>query len=264
MKILFGILLIISFLYTFTDNEASGYENMYSSPYLDLYGDTLPILVQKSKSIDLSSKDPSLRFHKEELKSIGRNFNEFARASVIPYMWNWTERLIIAPGNVKNVFTNSISQYFHNISGWQGCKLDSPGCDNIRTSFWDFPFSDGDFTNTNYFQHPLSGMATYLYYRQIGFDRVSAGFGSAMHSFLFEYTIEAWQQPPSFNDLIVTPALGIPIGIVVEISSDWLGRRDSQFLRALSYIVNPAKILIPEGDIYWQGLGGFSFRFNLY
>ena len=262
MNALIRFLLIISCACTYAQVRASGYDYIHTSPYIDLYGDSVPVIVNRHKSIDLTSRDSTLRFQRTEPRTIGDDFGAFAKASVIPYMWNWTERLIIAPGNVKNVITVPFTQYLQNISGWQGCKLDSSGCDNIRASFWSFPFSDGDFVNTNYFQHPLSGMSTYLYYRAVGFDRVSAGLGTAMHSFLFEYTIEAWQQPPSLNDLFVTPGMGVPIGIFVEISSDWLGHRDSQFLRALSYIVNPTKILIPNGDIHWQGLGGFSFQFN--
>ncbi len=262
MKTVLKILVIIACQYSFADFEASAYQYDYNSANIDLYGDMPPILVDRSNAIDLASNSSDLYFRKTNTKTISGNFGDFARASAIPYMWNWVERLIIAPGNVKNVVTIPFSQYLSNISGWQGCKLDSPGCDNIRVPFTSFPFNDGDPLNTNYFQHPMSGMTTYLYYRAIGFDQVSAGLGTAMHSLLFEYTIESWQQPPSFNDLIITPGLGIPLGIVVEISSDWLGRRDSQFLRALSYIVNPAKILIPNGDIYWQGLGGFSFQFN--
>jgi len=263
MKSAFKIILIIVCIFTSVELETLGYQYNNSSAYIDLYGDTTPIFFDRPNAIDLTSNDSDLYFRRTETKTIGGNFGDFARASAIPYIWNWTERLIIAPGNVKNVMTITFSQYLSNISSWQGCKLDSPGCDNIRVPFVDFPFSDGDTLDTNYLQHPLSGMATYLYYRAVGFDRVSAGLGTAMHSLLFEYTIESWQQPPSFNDLIVTPGLGIPIGILVELSSDWLAQRDSQFLRALSYIVNPAKILITNGEIYWQGLGGFSFRFNI-
>jgi len=263
MKSVIKVLLIISCIYIYSGLAASGYEDYHTSPYVDLYGETTPIFFDRANAIDITSNDSDLSFSRTYTKTIGGDFGDFARASAIPYLWNWTERLIIAPGNVKNVVAIPFSEYLHNITGLQGCKLDSPGCDNIRVPFLDFPFNDGDPLNTNYLQHPLSGMTTYLYYRAVGFDRVSAGLGTAMHSLLFEYTIESWQQPPSLNDLIITPGLGIPIGILVELSSDWLAQRDSQFLRALSYIVNPAKILIPNGDVHWQGLGGFSFRFNI-
>ncbi|MGI9553353.1 MAG: DUF3943 domain-containing protein, partial [Thermodesulfobacteriota bacterium] len=179
-----------------------------------------------------------------------------------PYAWNWTERLVIAPQNVTNVYTNNPSGYFDNIISWQGCKKDFCGNNSIRASFWSFPFSDGDNLNTNYFQHPLSGMSTYLYYRSVGFDKVTSGIGSAMHSILFEYTVEAWQQHPSFNDIIVTPLIGVPVGIMVEYFSSYLLQTNSQFLRAVGYMINPFNIFIPNGDIHWHRLIGFTFKFN--
>jgi hypothetical protein len=53
-------------------------------------------------------------------------------------------------------------------------------------------------------------------------------------------------RPPSFQDLIVTPGAGIPLGIILEETSYWLDSRDSGFLKAMSYLVNPTKIFIKQ------------------
>ncbi|MGI9535199.1 MAG: DUF3943 domain-containing protein [Thermodesulfobacteriota bacterium] len=242
--------------------RAFGFEEQKRTLYSDIYGDTTVLLMYHLDSIDLTKKKVPSKYYVTREKNITSDFNDFAKASIIPYAWNWTERVIIAPDNVSNVYRNSPSGYFDNIISWQGCKKDFCGNNSIRASFWSFPYSDGDNLNTNYFQHPLSGMSTYLYYRSVGFDKVTSGVGSAMHSILFEYTVEAWQQPPSLNDIIVTPLIGVPVGIMVEYFSNYLLQTDSQFLRAVGYMINPFNIFIPNGDIHWHRLIGFTFKFN--
>lgn len=230
--------------------------------YPNIYGDASIVPLFHLDTIDLTKKYVPLSHYQTREKNFKTDFNDFARASIIPYGWNWAERLLIAPQNVTNVYTNNPSGFFDNIISWQGCKKDFCGDKSIRASFWSFPLNDGDNLNTNYFQHPLSGMTTYLYYRAVGFDKVTSSLGSAMHSLLFEYTIEAWQQPPSLNDIFMTPLIGIPLGMVLEYFSGYLLQTDSQFLRGLGYILNPATILIPGGDIHWHRLLGFTFKFN--
>jgi len=230
--------------------------------YPNIYGDASIVPLFHLDTIDLTKKIVPSNYYVAREKNIKTDFNDFARASIIPYAWNWTERLLIAPQNVTNVYSNNPSGFFDNIISWQGCKKSFCGDNSIRASFWSFPFSDGDNSNTNYFQHPLAGMTTYLYYRAVGFDKVTSSIGSVMHSLLFEYTIESWQQPPSLNDIIVTPLIGIPLAMVLEYFSSYLLQTDSQFLRALGYMLNPATILIPGGDIHWHRLLGFTFKFN--
>jgi hypothetical protein len=56
-------------------------------------------------------------------------------------------------------------------------------------------------------------------------------------------------QSPSITDLILTPGLGVPLGVVLEETSNFLARSDSQFIRALSYLINPARIVIRDGQL---------------
>jgi hypothetical protein len=245
-------------------NEIRSYEYDINrgTLYPNIYGDASIVPLFHLDTIDLTKKIAPSDYYVSREKNIKTDFNDFAKASIIPYGWNWAERLLIAPQNVTNVYSNNPSGFLDNIKSWQGCKKDFCGDNSIRASFWSLPFSDGDNLNTNYFQHPLSGMTTYLYYRAVGFDKVTSSIGSVMQSLLFEYTIESWQQPPSLNDIVMTPLIGIPIAMVLEYCSGYLLQTDSQFLRALGYILNPATILIPGGDIQWHRLLGFTFKFN--
>ena len=254
-------LVLFIILFISIDIEVYGNEPKRSPIEPDIYGDTTPLLPRAAITINLNTEQPTLRFRNKE-KDISTDFGKFAKASLIPYIWNWTERLLIAPHNVKVVFTNFPVGWIDNISGWQNCKVGFCKYPNQKAPIWAPPLNDGDYFKTNYIEHPLSGAATYLFYRAMGFDRVSSGIGSFMQSFIFEYTVEGFQQPPSFNDIIATPLIGSALGIVVEVSSDWLAQRDSQFLRALSYIVNPFRILTLEHDASVQNFGGISFRFN--
>ncbi len=48
--------------------------------------------------------------------------------------------------------------------------------------------------------------------------------------------------------MVITPAIGVPLGIVLEETSDWLESRDNGFLHAVSYVVNPLKIIVPDEE----------------
>ena len=105
-------------------------------------------------------------------------------------------------------------------------------------------------------------MMFYLYFRARGYDMASSGVGSFLLSAMFEYTIEGWQQSPSLNDIIATPGLGVPIGIAVDTTSRWLTSRDSQFLKAVGYVIDPMRLLVRDDKLKWANLEGVTFLFN--
>jgi hypothetical protein len=72
--------------------------------------------------------------------------------------------------------------------------------------------NDGDPFVTNYIAHPMFGGFTYHVFRQRGHSAGRSLYASALHSALFEYTIEGFIQRPSGVDLLVTPLIGAPIG----------------------------------------------------
>jgi hypothetical protein len=231
----------------------------------DLYRDAPVLLMMEKNFVDLSVEQPSFPNHAKKEKTLGSHWGEFTRESLISYMVLWGVRGTLSPQNVKSLLTISVPHYLHFIAGWQGCnggKSRQGLCSPVRRPFWNPRLLDGDRFRTNFLEHPAAGALYYLTYRARGYDKTASSLGSFLQSTLFEYTVEGLEQPPSFTDLIFTPGLGVPMGIVVEEVSDWLIERDNQFLRALAYFVNPTRAVMPDGDFAWQNFGGFAFRFQ--
>lgn len=232
----------------------------------DVYGDTQPLLMQPTKPIDLRfEKKSSFSDYKEEEKTLGSDFDEFVKENLFTYTMLWTGRGLYDPGNVKLIFTTPLSKYLHNITGWQGCngiKADKGLCSPKRKPFSNPPLWDGDLIKTNLVQHPVFGASSYLYYRARGYDRTASGLASFLTSALYEYTVEGFKQSPSLNDIILTPGLGVPLGIVLEETSNRLAKSDSQALRLMSYVVNPTRAVIPDGRIAWQNFLGRTVAFQ--
>ena len=85
---------------------------------------------------------------------------------------------------------------------------------------------------------------------------------SAREIYVYEYTVEGLKQSPSLNDIIFTPGLGVPLGIVLEETSNRLAKSDSQALRLISYVVNPTRAVIPDGRIAWRNFLGRTVAFQ--
>jgi len=143
----------------------------------------------------------------------------------------------------------SSPNWLHNMSEWQSCNqvnFQHHLCSPASKPFWTFPLWDGDAIHTNLVQHPIFGAGVYLYYRQLGYDREASGLASFGISALYEYAVEGWAQLSSITDLIVTPGLGVSLGIALEETSNLLANSDSQFIRALSCVVNPGMMVIKD------------------
>ncbi len=187
-------------------------------------------------------KDRKLNFIREkELKSI-KEFEDFLKDTRNTYFTLWIMRiaqvnLFDISGKENQMLINPVS-WFKNFFGFQN-KGDKRGS---------FSWNDGDSTTTNWVWHPAFGASLYLYYRSKGYDMWSSAFGSVLQSTLFEYTIEGVTQSPSIHDLVITPGVGVPVGILLEETSKLLEESDSNFLNGMSYIVNPFKLLVSDND----------------
>ena len=82
--------------------------------------------------------------------------------------------------------------------------------ENVGNAHW-----DRDSWWVNYLGHPYFGAAYYIRARERGADHVSAFVYTTVLSTLYEYGVEALFEPPSYNDLIVTPVAGALIGALV-------------------------------------------------
>jgi hypothetical protein len=79
--------------------------------------------------------------------------------------------------------------------------------ENVQDPVW-----DKDKWWINYIGHPYFGATYYIRARERGFgDFASFGY-SALLSALYEFGIEAFFEPPSYQDLIVTPVGGFLVG----------------------------------------------------
>jgi hypothetical protein len=249
--------------------SVSGYVKAADWAVDDIYRDSPRVFILQARPIDLKFEKKSNGIeYKDREKTLQEDFHEFMKENLYSYAMLWSIRGVYDPQNVQAVFTPSaIPKWLHNMAGWQNCNLSKANhglCSPERKPFTSFPLWDGDAIHTNLVQHPIFGAGVYLYYRQLGYDRTASSLASFLTSALYEYTVEGWNQPPSITDLVVTPGLGVPLAIVLEETSNLLAESDSQFIRALSYVFNPAKILIPEGQISWNTLLSrtIAFRFS--
>jgi len=90
------------------------------------------------------------------------------------------------------------------ITNWTS---DKTWAQNVQNPTWD----DDPFW-INYLAHPYFGATYYIRARERGFGDLGSFLYSASLSALFEFGIEAFFEPPSYQDLIATPVGGILIG----------------------------------------------------
>jgi len=67
---------------------------------------------------------------------------------------------------------------------------------------------DEDKNWINYIGHPYFGSSYYIYARHYGFSRLESFWYSFAVSTIYEIGIEAWAEPVSIQDMVVTPILG--------------------------------------------------------
>ena len=211
-----------------------------------IFGDTSPVLMSPvNGSVLIDSADyrkADIEFYKEADRKSLAEFEDFLRDSRNIYFTLWLIRIVQV--NIMDI-NNKDKQMLINPFRWWKNVL---GFQNKNKKRGDFEVEDGDSFRTNWIAHPAFGAYSYLYYRAKGYNFYTAAFGSALQSALFEYTIEGVIQSPSIQDLIVTPGIGIPAGVILEETSEWLESQNSGFLKAASYIVNPVKIIVPDRD----------------
>ncbi len=113
--------------------------------------------------------------------------------SILPYVLQWTYVFTINRELGSDIRGSDFKTWLKNV-----------------TSLPEIP--DGDDWTINYVGHPLLGATFYSFYRNRGFSAKRSFWGAVLQSTLFEYTVEAWKQPASGVDLIVTPVVGSLMG----------------------------------------------------
>lgn len=234
----YSIFLSLSLLF-FSQMENSAFS-------ANLFGDDEQISMTPANSsvfIDLGDqKKADIRFKKELNDKSLNDFSDFLRDSRNMYFAIWLLRIVQV--NTLDISNKEQQTFVNPLRWWRNFF----GFQNKSRKRGDFELKDGDSFKTNWVVHPAFGAYTYLYYKQKGYNFYTSAFGSFLQSAMFEYTIEGVAQSPSIHDLLVTPGVGVPIGIVLGETSNWLIDQPSGFLNAMGYIVNPMRIIVPERD----------------
>lgn len=207
--------------------------------------DTAPLMrpVNDSAYIDIREyRKPDITLKKEEKTKSLSDFEDFLRNTRNVYFTIWLIRIVQV--NMMDINRKEQQVIINPLTWWKNFF----NFQNDDSKRGDLEWEDGDRFKTNWVAHPIFGAYSYLYYRAKGYNRWTAAFGSVVQSTLFEYTIEGVIQSPSMHDLVITPGIGVPVGIVLEETSDWLESRDNGFLHAMGYVVNPVKIIVPDRD----------------
>lgn len=113
--------------------------------------------------------------------------------------------------------------------------------DNYRENFGDVVF-DHDEPYWNLFVHPIMGSQLFLYYRANGYSRWNAFNMTFLSSMLFEFTVEIFSEPASFQDLYNTPVFGTVLGIGIENLSLRMLNSGNSFSKVLGHAINPATL----------------------
>lgn len=177
----------------------------------------------------------------EDLKRLGAK--DFLRDTAISYLMMWGVRFFYVRNKDARIFSASAS-------GWWDHVTQLPEVD------------DGDNYFTNYFTHPFVGALQYLYYRGMGWGFWGSFLGAAVQSTLFEYTVEGTVERPSLPDLISTPVIGAPLGLIAETISDWLITRDNRAAKFAAHIVNPMRNFIKDRKLVLLNPITGSFEFS--
>lgn len=155
---------------------------------------------------------------------------EFLVDTLLGYSIWWAGRLFYVRNKSSRIFDTSFSDWIDHIT-------EAPVVD------------DGDGFVTNYVYHPIFGALYYLYYRNMGHSVWASALGSTLMSTLWEYTVEGLVETPSLPDLVATPGLGIPLGVMMETLSEWLIERDNVPAKMGGYVLNPLRMFIRDRKI---------------
>jgi len=83
---------------------------------------------------------------------------------------------------------------------------------NLKRSFSSTPVWDHDDWQLNYIGHPIAGSYYYNALRSQNASRFHSFLFSTAQSFIWEYIIEGVAEPPSVQDLFITPVVGSMLG----------------------------------------------------
>lgn len=132
--------------------------------------------------------------------------------------------------------------------------------DNFGRVVWD---KDSPFWN--WFIHPISGSQLYLFYRANGYTQWSSVGLTFISQALWEFTVEIYTEPTSFEDNYVTTVWGSALGFGLERLSMYLLNYGTRTTRVLGHFINPSTLFwFYEGRVHFQPQVDFRQGRELY
>ncbi len=125
-------------------------------------------------------------------------------------------------------------------NGWKNWKYNS--------TTWEW---DNDDAWINYIGHPYFGSTYFIYARHQGYSRVESFWFSFSISAFYEIGIEAWAEPVSIQDMIVTPLFGWGVAEILLPLEHRIHRNNetvlgSRVLGTVSlFLINPFGHIVP-------------------
>lgn len=116
--------------------------------------------------------------------------------------------------------------------------------ENFREAYRNPPVIDHDEWYVNYVGHSYQGANYFNAYRSQGARFWQSALASAGHSVIWEYVFEAGFEPPSIQDLIVTPAVGSLVGEIFHLATLRMSRNGFKWYeKAIVTVINPMYVL---------------------
>lgn len=144
-----------------------------------------------------------------------------------------------------------------NTTNWnKSDEMLTPMFDRYFLNVMNGPHWDGDNFIFNYILHPYAGAAYYMSARSQGFNAWrSLLYCAGISTIFWEYGIEAFNEIPSWQDLVLTPASGLILGELFYLAKRQIVQRDYRLLgwKPLGYVT--AFILDPVNEClgYFRG-----------
>lgn len=126
-----------------------------------------------------------------------------------------------------------------------------------KHNFANSPIVDKDEIYINWVAHPYVGALYYLQPRMAGFSWAEGAiFSFLASSFYWEYGLECFAEVPSWQDLVITPAIGSLLGEGFYQLIRYIQRNDNQLFGSYALGIIITWLLDPLGSIiYHLGLG---------
>lgn len=115
---------------------------------------------------------------------------------------------------------------------------------NLKRAFTTTPVWDKDDWPLNYIGHPIAGSYYYNALRSQNASRFHSFLFSTAQSFIWEYIIEGVAEPPSAQDLIITPVVGSLLGEATHMITMSMRRNGfNLFEKIFTIIFNPMFVI---------------------